>query len=231
MALEIKQQKGGNSASGSVGVTLDSSVTAGSALIALSYSFLDTDYTIASNVDGAFTLDTTRYQPVSYVTTIWSRLNCSSGSHTITLSGGDTNSMLHVWEIAGVATTSALDQVQASNPSAASLLVTLTATATTTQADEIVIACAHATAAGLTFAPEAGYTGISTTDSTYNRNFASQAKIVSATAAYGPSWTLNSNLAVDGIVATYKMAAAGGRGGLVLHSRALTGLTRRGLVN
>jgi hypothetical protein len=206
MALEIKQYKGAHSASGTVAVTLDSAVTAGSALIALCCSFTDTDYTIDSNIDGAFTLDTSRYQPASYVTTIWSHLACAAGSHTVTLSNGTTNSQLHVWEVAGVMATSALDQVQASTSGAPGNVFTLTPTAMTAQADELVIACVNAT--GPIFTPDTagGYVGIATTDATYSRNFASEAKIVSSVGTYGPLFNTNINTTCEGIVATYKSA-------------------------
>lgn len=203
----IEQTVGNHAAAGTVAVTLNS-VKAGSALIALAFSFNDSDYTVASDVAGAFTRDTVYYKPASYVSTIWSKLNVTAGTHVVTLAAGTTNSTIQVWEVSGMATSSAFDQVATSTPSG--LSPALTATSTTAQADEFVVGFIHGTDAGdvIVLTPGSGYTGYQINDASFHRYFSGEAKIVSATGTYGPNWTSNTSIAFEGIVATYKLAAS-----------------------
>jgi hypothetical protein len=209
MAFPILQHKGASSASGTVAVTLDSSVTAGSALIALCYSYTaDTDYAVASDVDGAFTNNLAYWPNLQYRSIAFSHLNCTSGTHTVTLSGGSTNSTIHVYEVSGVVSSSAYDKGVGSNPEIASGSCDPTDTDTTSQADEIVFGFIHGAEPGTLSGANYDHSQ-TTTDTTYNRNAISGAKIVSSAGAYGPAFEASSNgVACHAIVVTYKAAAA-----------------------
>jgi len=211
MAISVVQYGSNVNASGTVAVTL-TGVTAGSTLVALAYSFNDVDFTISSNNGGAFTKDLDYYKPATYATAAFSLKNVASGSHTVTLSGGTTNSMLFVVEVAGLSTTAPYDTGVGGTGSTAYHTIA-GPTSTTTVANAILISFVHK-AAGTTFTDPTGWTGYTKqTDATYGRDGEIATKIVSATGTYTADWGTNTTGQGEAIIVVYKEAGGGGGGG------------------
>lgn len=209
MAIAIVQKAANNAAAGTVQVVLNS-VAAGNAILIAAYTFNDTAWTVTDD-NGSPVEDIVKYQPDLYVSSLFSVLNCNSGTHTLDLTGGATNSMLHAWEISGLATSSAFDQ------SATELLVSTSnfsvgPTGTTTVADELVIAFVHGSLPG-TYTSSDGADSQEVNDGTFSRDAMSAVKIVSATGAQTMSFTSSNTINHEGIIGTYK--AAGGGGGFI----------------
>lgn len=214
MAISIIQKDSNWNASGTVSVAL-AGVTAGSTLIALGLTHNDTTWDVSSNNGGAFTQDAT-YQPNTYVTRVFRLSNCNSGAHTVTLNNGSTNSILHVWEIGGLSNSSPLDQTATENPTTSSS-PDIGPTGTTTQADELVIGIISAGLIDPATYTAGGSFGsnfeVSPVDTTFNRQSATEAKVVSATGTYSADYTAGAAVDHEGIVVTYKMAAGAGGAG------------------
>lgn len=209
MAVSYKQVQKGRDASGSVTVNL-TGVTAGSTLVALAYSFNDTNYVVD---DGGtpMTKDVDYYQPggTGYVTSVWSIGSIAAGSHAVHLTGGSTNSMLWVYEIAADASL-AFDVSAVAD--AGDYGITVGATPTTTGAHAIALSFAHG--AGIVFGHPSGWTdGGDLIDGTYSRNGSAAHLVLTTTQAVTAAWTTDISQTKSGVVAVYKESGGGGGGG------------------
>lgn len=208
MAISVVQSASNVDASGTVAVAL-TGVTAGSTLIALAYSFNDVDWTVSSNNGGAFTKDLDYYKPATYVTASFSLKNVASGSHTVTLSGGTTNSMLFVVEVAGLSATAPYD-TGVGGVGTTDYHTIAGPTSTTSVANAILLSFCHK-ASSTTFTDPSTWTGYTKqTDATYGRDGEIATKIVSATGAYTADWGTNTAGQGEAIIVVYKEDAGGG---------------------
>ncbi len=208
-AITIVQKAGNHNAGGTASVTL-MGVTSGCAVIVMAYSFNDLDYTVTDTA-GTPVMDVSYFQPDVYVSSVWSVLNTSSGTHTLAIAGGSTNSMIHAWEICGLKTSSAFDVSDTEQILTASHPV---ATApTTSQANEIAIALFHsASSGGYTAGSCCGTNFLAITDGDFLRDMSSAALIVSSIGTPAVDVFSGNTLNHDSIVATYKDAVAGSSG-------------------
>ncbi len=202
MAIAIVQKAGTSAAAGTVQVTLNS-VAAGNAILIAAYSFNDTTWTV-TDTNGSPVEDIAKYQPVLYVTSLFSVLNCAAGTHTLDLINGSTNSMIHAWEISGLATSSAFDQSATEEILSSSTMV-VGPTGTTTQADELVIAFIHGGTPG-TYASTDGDDSLEINDATFLRDAMSAVKIVAATGTQTMTFTSTNTVTHEAVIGTYKAA-------------------------
>lgn len=193
--------------SGSVAVTLNG-VLAGSTLVAVAYSFNDVDFTVASSNGGAFTKDLDYYKPATYATAAFSLKNVASGTHVVTLSGGATNSMLFVLELAGPSATAPYDT--GVGGMGTTDYHAIAGPITTTGANAVLISFVHK-ASSTTFTVPSGWTSYTKqTDATYGRDGEIATKIVSATGSYTADWGLNTSAPTEAIIVAYKEDGGGG---------------------
>jgi len=136
---------------------------------------------------------------------IWYVANCSGGANTVTLSGGFAN-FEHIWvgEYSGMATTTPLDQTASAQndinePDS-------TATATTAQADELLIGMVG-NESTRTMIWNGNLTEIDELASN-SRALSVGESIVSATGAYSSTATKSGTCAWMALIATFKGAAA-----------------------
>lgn len=198
-------------------------VGAGNAIILLALSFT-TGYSV-TDTNGTPVEDVSKSGGIaSYRVSIWSVLNANAGTHTFDLASGSTNSAIHAWEISGLATSSAFDKSSTDTGSGGT--ASSGSTATTSQADELIIGCVHA--ANTTFSAGSGYSDFQeSTESTFFQSFASEAKIVAATSTYQADFPYAGSPNWSAAVATYKIAGGGGGKSPIFLARSLRFFPRR----
>lgn len=190
-----------------------SNVTAGNLLVACIQ--VSASYTIAGTTNPTWTLAVKLDDAGSlFYTAIYYVENCAGGAETVTVTNGFGSSFAHVAvsEWSGVATSTALDKTAAAIGGGGShSAYDSGATATTSQADELLIGLA-ANFSALTC------TWTSPTTEEYDdatggasRAMSYAAQVVSATGTYSSTGSYSSTTVTDqALIATFKQAAAGG---------------------
>jgi hypothetical protein len=136
----------------------------------------------------------------------------SSHQVTLTVAGPSTTYLIMtVLEYSGVATSAALDKANAAFTATNTTAYTSPTTATTAQADEVLIGCHHAYQSAATPTPGASWSTVATQAGSTFHAHTVQDRIVSATGAYASSgtWSATGVNHTDAIV-TFKAAAGGG---------------------
>lgn len=214
VTTDIKQIQGAES--GGATVSRSITVSAGSAILVMAYSFLTTSYTVASDVGGALTLVTLTngttgnyYQPTGlYAVTAWLLTNATAGTHVITLSGGNVNSLIGIIEIEVSGGVTVQQHV-------ATGFITDTASfptmgyITTTEPSCIIAGFIHSGnagwyAGGPSFMPDF----LSIPDPDYLRNAAIEAKLVGSAGLYGADFTSENAVSHEGVCVALKLVSA-----------------------
>lgn len=204
MAISLVQQTSGldtAGATGSVSVAFGSNNTAGNMIIAVLIGS-DTTNTLFNTEFANITDSRNTYIKVfdQFETTwqvgmkIFVAYNVGAGANTVTCSADTSNpAALYIHEIAGVATSAALDKIHfAKTHGTVSASFDSLSTAATTNANEFVLG---AFVAGLTGAPSwtlgAGYTNLLQNNNTSSITSAAESKIISASATQNATATLS----------------------------------------
>lgn len=117
---------------------------------------------------------------------IWYFENCAAGANTATRSHAADDASIEIAEYSGITTSGSLDQVQSNETFGTS--VTSNATATTTQADELVVGYCGYESAGAPATPTGGMT--ERTESAGNRPGSLADKTVAATGTQTATFTV-----------------------------------------
>jgi hypothetical protein len=218
MAISRVQAKSAQvSPAASVSLTLNSATTSGNLLVlCVSCYYAGANagnaWTASDNKGNTWTsavlTDTTGKMQIFYAQNI-----TGGASHQVTLTvAGPSNTYLiiTVLEYSGVATSSALDKANAAFTATNTTAYTSPTSATTTQADELLIGCHHAYQSAATPTPATNWTTVATQAGSTFHTHAVQERIVTATGAYASSgtWSATGPNHTDAIV-TFKAAGGG----------------------
>ncbi len=120
---------------------------------------------------------------------------------------------MQAWEISGLATSSAFDVSATDYAGSSESAPVIGPTATTTQANTLVIAFLQGADPG-TYGAGAccGSNFLSTPDADFSRHMAGEAKVVASQGAQSLDFTSTNGISHEGLIATYKDANAGGGG-------------------
>lgn len=210
MAIALVQQNK-NTANGatSVAVTL-TGVTAGNVLIVTLGTYLNPANGLSSSVSGGGATWTRRGSRVSgrLATEIWEGLGGTGGSITVTASASTRDWAAVLTEWSGVDATpfdvTASGNGTSTSPSSGS-------TATTAQADELLIGAVSHQGSTISCVPGGSFTQLNDVLTGASTAVCGAAyRIVSATGAYSSDWTLGSSQIWTCAIATFKAAASGG---------------------
>ena len=150
-------------------------------------------YSLARNQDQ--TTDTTTH-------TIKYAMNVAGGATTITVTGAVGGTVRAAFaEYSGVATTSALDQVNSAEGTDNSME---TGDVTTTVADELLFSAVNTGGAVADLAAAASYT---IRETVATSRFAIADRIVAATSTYNGDWSCGTNNSWSAVIATFKIAS------------------------
>jgi len=210
--LEASEQFKSNSVSfgTSVAATFDSSVTTGNTVIV----FISCEYggvncgTVDSISDGTNTYSLAVFLDTGPRQWIYYDCDVTGGSLTVTATFTTPSSyyLLTIVEYAGVADSDCLDQT-ASDYEAASDDSYSSTSATTTQADELLVGVHHNFDETETFTPDTGWATVTTFSGGTTHIHSVQDRTVSSTGSYESSGTLvASQAAKSNCMATFKLA-------------------------
>jgi len=144
-----------------------------------------------------------------FQTYLYSAHNSAGGANTVTLAISGTGRIwMNIAEYSGLATSSTLDQT--ASATGASAAIDSGATATTTQASELVIGVGGSNVDN-TFTLGTGFSNLNVAAAGTNR-VAMEGQVVSSTGTYNGTFTILTSTQWVGLVATYK-GAGGATGG------------------
>lgn len=225
MAISRVQSKSAQVSPGtSVSVTFDSATTTGNLLV-LAVSC----YYAGANAGGTWTASDNKGNTWSSatVTDTFSKMqvfyveNAAGGSShqvTLTVAGSSTYLIITALEYSGVATSSALDKSGSAYTATNTTSYTSPTTATTAQANEVLIGCHHAYQSSATPTPASGWSTVVTQSGSSFHTHTVQDQIVSTTGAYASSgtWSVTGANHTDAIVTFKEASASGGTGDLAV---------------
>lgn len=197
--ISVVQRKTGNDSTGLIGsvvVAFNSNNTAGNTIIAVGFVESNTLSNISTPTD---TLGNTYIDVLDGTSgthflglKVWVAYNIASGANTVTMADGNQLANLHIYEVSGLATSSAFDmssiQLQFNQNSLSS-----GSTTTTTDANELLLGIF---VLGLgtfpTWTAGSGYSNLITTSTAFLES-ATEERIVSSTGAYSATATVINN--------------------------------------
>jgi hypothetical protein len=224
-AATLVQSKSGEGGAGAVTtITMDSSTTVGNTLIILignyySVSAYGFDLVTTDNKSNTWATSTI---VDNYPTIVQGTAQITTGgaSHQITVTptaigAGSTGGAYYVFtvlEYSGLVTSSVLDKSAAQFQSSGSAYSS-TATAATTQADELLLGYNVELSTGMTFTPDAPWTTVLTQPASFHTSHI-QTRTVSATGTYSSTGNMSGASGNHShSITTYKIAGAAGGGG------------------
>lgn len=196
MAISVAQRgKGGNPASANtIAVAFGSNVTATNAIIAVGVSDgADTTMSAISDTrSSVYNLATTLIKTGGLSMKVWIAYGITAGANTVTLTTGFNDSDLFIFEVAGLAASSAYDKtISQVQPSATA--ITSTTAPLTTFANELLLGISgNINTAALAYTLGASYSNLQQQDTNF-ANAASEERIVSSTGTYEADFTLAAN--------------------------------------
>ena len=185
-----------------------SNLTAGSLSVLCVGNYPSGITSVSGSANGAYTQAVTYGDGGNNYVEIWYKANVSAGAETLTItptstSGNYVTAVAQEWS--GMATSSPLDRTGTSGT------LTVSTSAATTQANEVVftVAVADAGSSNVNWGTPSGYTLIAReNDSNTYTGLQAAYKIVAATGTQSATHT-NSSVSADTIIATFKVAGSG----------------------
>ena len=212
--------------------TISITTTAGNLLLACIAGYNDPSYSVTS-VSGGATWSQVADSGFAngsgfHKAVLWKGENATGGATTVTLTSGNSTGNYIAWsvsEYSGILTSASQDQTVTAISTTAVTTSASGSTGTTTQADELVVACGSFSENDVNLnitTPTTGYTNRAReNDASTIQGQDFSDKIVSSTGTQSASWTHDS--AITGvIVATFKASAGGG--GATVHNLSLMGV-------
>lgn len=201
MAISVAQRisAGDAATAGSCTPAFAANVAAGNNIIAIGFTG-GTAASMSTPTDtrgNTFNLLTTVTVGANNFIKVWIAYGTTAGADTVTMGDGFNDATLHIYEVAGLASSAAFDKTAAQQQVSATALDS-TNTPTTTNANELLIGAFVNTDAGvLAWTLGTNYTNLTKTDITFC-NSMTEERIVSATGAYNATASLPAN--TDNIV-------------------------------
>lgn len=216
----VQSKSGSGNAGNPTTITLDSTTTAGNTLVIMLNNYYSmTAYSIVFAVSDSNTNTWATSTVVdNYPSTVvgYAPITTGGASHQVTVDvpagGGGAYYIFTVLEYSGLVSSNVLDQTAGQFQSSGSAYDS-TATAATSQADELLIGYNAELSTTMTFTPDAPWADILTFDGTFHTSHI-QTRTVAATGTYSSTGNMSSaSTNHSHVIATFKATAAGGGGG------------------